>query len=96
MRRFLSLVSSLGVIALLGLITAVGVAAQSSTGSMRGTVKDAQGVIPGATVALVNDENGTSRETVSNEAGEIVQESYTTLAGRSEENGESGFNDGAA
>ena len=33
---------------------------------------------------------------VSNEAGDIVQESYTTLAGRSEENGESGFNDGSA
>ena len=36
------------------------------------------------------------KSVVSNEAGEIVQESYTTLAGRSEENGESGFNDGAA
>jgi hypothetical protein len=30
------------------------------------------------------------------EDGQIVQETYTTLAGRSEENGESGFNDGAA
>ena len=33
---------------------------------------------------------------ISNEAGELVQETYTTLAGRSEENGESGFNDGSA
>jgi acyl dehydratase len=33
---------------------------------------------------------------ISNQYGEIVQESYTTLAGRSEENGESGFNDGSA
>ena len=30
------------------------------------------------------------------EDGRIVQETYTTLAGRSEEDGESGFNDGAA
>jgi len=36
------------------------------------------------------------KSVVSNEAGDIVQESYTTLAGRSEENGESGFNDGPA
>lgn len=33
---------------------------------------------------------------ISNQDGELVQESYTTLAGRSEENGESGFNDGSA
>ena len=36
------------------------------------------------------------KSVVSNEAGDIVQESYTTLAGRSEEDGESGFNDGSA
>jgi acyl dehydratase len=36
------------------------------------------------------------RSIVSNEAGEIVQESYTTLAGRSDDDGESGFNDGSA
>src|SRR5262245_32348706 len=45
-------------------------AAQSSTGSLRGTVADAQGVIPGATVALVNDGNGTIRETITNAAGQ--------------------------
>jgi hypothetical protein len=33
---------------------------------------------------------------ISNQDGELVQETYTTLAGRSEENGESGFNDGIA
>mgnify|MGYP001602673521 CR=1 FL=1 len=33
---------------------------------------------------------------ISNQDGELIQESYTTLAGRSEENGESGFNDGPA
>jgi acyl dehydratase len=33
---------------------------------------------------------------VSDGNGDIVQETYTTLAGRSEENGESGFTDGIA
>jgi hypothetical protein len=56
--------------AVLVIVSAASLAAQSSTGAMRGTVKDAQGVIPGATVALVNEANGTSRETVTNEAGE--------------------------
>lgn len=37
-----------------------------------------------------------TKNIVSNQDGETVQESYTTLAGRSEENGESGFNDGVA
>lgn len=36
------------------------------------------------------------KSVVSNEAGDIVQESYTTLAGRSDDDGESGFNDGSA
>ena len=37
-----------------------------------------------------------TKSVVSNEAGEIVQETYTTLAGRSSEDGEKGFKDGAA
>ena len=44
--------------------------AQSFQGGLRGTVKDAEGVIPGVTVSLVNEENGVSRDTVSNDAGE--------------------------
>jgi hypothetical protein len=44
--------------------------AQSFQGGLRGTVRDAQAVIPGVTVLLVNEENGVSRDTVSNEAGE--------------------------
>jgi len=43
--------------------------AQSSQGGARGVVKDAQGVIPGATVALVNEGNGVSRDTVTNNVG---------------------------
>jgi acyl dehydratase len=37
-----------------------------------------------------------TKQVVSNSDGEAVQETYTTLAGRSEEDGESGFNNGAA
>lgn len=37
-----------------------------------------------------------TRNVVTNQDGEAVQETYTTLAGRSDESGESGFNDGTA
>jgi acyl dehydratase len=37
-----------------------------------------------------------TKNIISNEAGEIVQETYTTLAGRAGEDGEEGFSDGAA
>ena len=44
--------------------------AQSSQGGLRGIVKDAQGVIPGVTVTMINDANGVSRDTVTNGVGE--------------------------
>jgi acyl dehydratase len=37
-----------------------------------------------------------TKNIVTNQAGEIVQETYTTLAGRAGEDGEGGFNDGTA
>ncbi len=37
-----------------------------------------------------------TKNIITNQAGELVQETYTTLAGRSEANGESGFSDGTA
>jgi acyl dehydratase len=37
-----------------------------------------------------------TKNIVSNEAGEVVQETYTTLAGRASGDGEEGFSDGAA
>ena len=37
-----------------------------------------------------------TKNVVTDADGEIVQETYTTLAGRSEDDGESGFNDGTA
>jgi acyl dehydratase len=37
-----------------------------------------------------------TKNVVTNEAGDVVQETYTTLAGRAGEDGEEGFSDGAA
>lgn len=37
-----------------------------------------------------------TKNIVTNDNGDVVQESYTTLAGRSEEDGESGFSNGIA
>jgi acyl dehydratase len=37
-----------------------------------------------------------TKNIVTNQDGEVVQETYTTLAGRSGEDGEGGFNDGTA
>ena len=48
----------------------VGVYGQSFQGALRGVVKDAQGVIPGVTVTLLNESTSISRETVTNETGE--------------------------
>jgi trimeric autotransporter adhesin len=44
--------------------------AQTFTGGLRGAVKDANGVIPGVTVELVNEATSIARESVSNEQGE--------------------------
>ena len=37
-----------------------------------------------------------TKNIISNDNGDVVQENYTTLAGRSEEDGESGFSNGTA
>src|SRR5258707_8658047 len=41
--------------------------AQSFQGGVRGTLKDAQGIIPGVTVELINVATGQTRATVTNE-----------------------------
>ena len=51
-------------------VTATSLFAQSSQGALRGVVKDPQGVIPGATVTLINEGTNTTRETISNGVGE--------------------------
>jgi len=58
------------VIGLIVAMTGSFAAAQTFTGGLRGAVKDANGVIPGVTVQLINDATGAAREAVSNESGE--------------------------
>src|SRR5436190_10059908 len=67
MRAFVS--TALGA-AVAALILAVGVQAQSFQGGLRGTVKDAQSVIPGVAVALINEATNVSRDTTTNSVGE--------------------------
>ncbi|MGH9174376.1 MAG: carboxypeptidase-like regulatory domain-containing protein, partial [Vicinamibacterales bacterium] len=45
-------------------------AAQTFTGGLRGAVRDANGIIPGVTVQLLNEATGQTREAVSNDQGE--------------------------
>ena len=64
--RFISLVSML----LMLLAGRQALVAQSDTGSVRGTVADQTGAaIPGATVALVNADNGFTQNAVSDDTG---------------------------
>lgn len=69
MRTLLHVATSLA-LGLALVATAAGAAAQTFQGGLRGAVKDAQGVIPGATVTLVNEATNVSRDTVTNESGE--------------------------
>ena len=60
-------------------------AAQTYQGGVRGAVRDANGVIPGADVTLVNEETSVERTTVSNAIGEyafpnVVPAIYTVRA----------------
>jgi trimeric autotransporter adhesin len=51
-------------------VSAPSARAQSFQGGVRGTLKDAQGVIPGITVELINVATGQTRDTLTNEAGQ--------------------------
>ena len=73
-------------IALTVLLSARLAGAQTFTAGVRGTVRDAGGVLPGVTVQLVNDANHAIRATVSNEMGEfslsaVPPGTYTIRAG---------------
>ncbi|MFN2445954.1 MAG: carboxypeptidase regulatory-like domain-containing protein, partial [Vicinamibacterales bacterium] len=57
-------------VGVLSLLSASLVAAQSSTGGLRGAVRESGGVVPGVTVELVNEGTGQTRESISNESGE--------------------------
>ena len=44
--------------------------AQTFTGGVRGVVTDSGGIVPGVTVTLLNEDNGATRDAVSNERGQ--------------------------
>lgn len=70
MRTVLTGIVYLLIAAVTTLVVPSGVYAQSSQGGLRGTVKDAQSVIPGVAVTLINESTNVSRETTTNESGE--------------------------
>ncbi len=66
-----TLLKSVVLLVVIGLVTGdAHASAQTFQGGLRGAVKDAQGVIPGATVTLTNESTNVARDTVSNESGE--------------------------
>jgi trimeric autotransporter adhesin len=69
MRMLSPALSNIVAVLLLGAFPSLA-GAQSSTGALRGVVKDPQGVIPGVTVTMINQSTNTSRETVTNGVGE--------------------------
>ena len=74
MRKHVSIVRWAAAIALCAFGVAVPASAQITTGTVTGTVKDAQGgVVPGATVVLISEARGTkSAAVVTNETGDYV------------------------
>src|SRR5690606_29554742 len=58
------------VVVLAVLAAASTASAQTFTGGLRGTVQDANGVIPGVTVELINEGTNAAREAVSNDQGQ--------------------------
>jgi len=67
------------------LMAATLVSAQTYQGGMRGLVKDAQGVIPGVEITLINEDTNAARTATSNEVGEysftsVLPGSYTVRA----------------
>ena len=60
-------------VAVLSLVVATGVSAQTVTGSLSGTVLDASGqVVPGAEVTIVHENTGEERRTVTNASGDFT------------------------
>src|SRR5215210_6139728 len=58
--------------ALLVAVTAGNLFAQGFQGGIRGSLKDAGGVVPGVEVTLTNEQTNVKRSTVTNERGEYV------------------------
>src|SRR5471032_2512249 len=57
------------VVGIVFLFAAIPVAAQDTRGTISGTVRDAQGVIPGASVKITNVETNVSQEVITNGTG---------------------------
>ena len=68
--RTLRRLAAFGIASMLALCASTALHAQSAQGGLRGVVKDQQGVIPGVTITLTNEQTNTSRETTSNGVGE--------------------------
>ena len=58
--------------ALLVVLTAGMVFGQGFQGGLRGSLKDAGGIVPGVEVTLTNEQTNVKRSTVTNERGEFV------------------------
>jgi carboxypeptidase family protein len=56
-------------LAVLGVLVPLAIAAQETRGNISGTVRDAQGVVPGAMVAVTNVETQVSQNLVTNDSG---------------------------
>src|SRR5262245_5582107 len=67
--KVMQVLKGLAVIAV-AMAIASSASAQTFTGGLRGAVRDANGVVPGVTVELINEATGISRESVSNDQGE--------------------------
>jgi hypothetical protein len=72
MRRQNSLVARVLIVGLLLLASSTELPAQTFQGGLRGAVRDAQGVIPGASVTMTNEDTKVARETTTNEAGQYT------------------------
>ena len=51
------------------LLPLFGIAAEETRGTISGTVQDAQGVVPGATVRITNTDTNTAQSLVTNSTG---------------------------
>jgi len=82
MRRVIGLRLSVLAAVLLWMGSGTDVRAQSFQGGVRGAVRDAQSVIPGASVTLTNEATTVARDTTTNDVGEytfpnVVPGTYT-------------------
>src|SRR6476619_2872758 len=64
--------AALVVAATLLVSSATGVSGQGFQGGLRGSIKDAGGIIPGVEVTLTNEQTNIKRSVVTNERGEFV------------------------